>query len=98
MKVLTIIVSIIFLAIQFTNSQTFKSYNNCKVYSVLCEKDTHLDNLILWENNPFIDFWSLPGTNKTSSILVDPRIQHEFEEFLIKGNYNYNVLIDNVEK
>lgn len=98
MRLCSVIVLVIFLAIQFSDGQNYKSYNNCKVYSVLCEKDTHLDNLILWEDNQYIDFWSLPGPNKTSSILVDPRMQHEFEEFLIDGNYNYKILINDVEQ
>lgn len=98
MRLLSVLVLVIFLAIQFSNGQNYKSYNNCKVYSVLCEKDSHLDNLILWEDNPFIDFWSLPGPNKTSSVLVDPKMQQQFEEFLMSGNYNYKILIDNVEE
>ena len=48
--------------------------------------------------NQCIDFWSMPGPNKTSNVLVDPRMQLEFEEFLIQGNYNYKILIDNVQK
>ena len=51
-----------------------------------------------WEHNPLVDFWSLPGLNKTNNILVDPSLQLEFEKFLSYENFNYEILIENVGK
>lgn len=75
-----------------------KSYEGFKVYSVISEKLNDVESLKWWEHNPSIDFWSLPGINKTSNILVHPDHQKEFEEFLSNENFNHKILIENVQK
>lgn len=75
-----------------------KTYEKFKVYSVVSETLGDIENLRFWERSQQIDFWSLPGINKTTSILVDPRLQPEFEEFLSNENFNYEILIENVGK
>lgn len=86
-----------FLAIKFTFCYS-KSYEYFKVYSVTCESRSDVESLKFLEQNPLVDFWSLPGVNKTSNILVDPSFQLEFEEFLSYENFNYEILIENVGK
>jgi Carboxypeptidase activation peptide len=73
-----------------------KSYENFKVYSVYCESRNDVESLKFWELNPMIDFWTSLGANKTTSILVDPSLEGEFEEFLSYENFNYEILIENV--
>lgn len=75
-----------------------KSYEYFKVYSVSCERKSDVESIKFWEHNPLVDFWSFPGVNKTNSILVDPSLQMEFEEFLSYENFNYEILIENVGK
>lgn len=73
-----------------------KSYENFKVYSVPCESRIDVESLRFWEHNPLVDFWTLPGVNKTTSILVDPSLESEFQQFLSYENFNYEILIENV--
>lgn len=76
-----------------------KLYDHFKVYSVSCDSTaSNMEILKFWEHHPKIDFWSRPGINKTNHILVDPRMQTEFEEFLSHENFNYEILIENVGK
>lgn len=76
---------------------SIKTYDAFKVFSIYCEK-SNIESLKFWEHHSLIDFWSQPGINKTSQVLVDPSLQSEFEEFLLCGNFNYETLIENVGK
>lgn len=75
-----------------------KSYENFKLYSVSCLTRGDVENMKLWEHRHQADFWSSPGINKTNNVLVDPSLQSKFEEFLSFGNFNYEILIENVGK
>lgn len=75
-----------------------KSYEDFKVYSVSYARQSDVENIKFWEHNPRVDFWSSPGVNKTNHILVDPKRQREFEEFLSFEKFNYGILIENVGK
>lgn len=73
-----------------------KSYENFKVYDILCVKPSDVKSLRFWEQNPLIDFWTLPGVNKTARVLVAPSLETDFEKFLSYENFNYKILIENV--
>lgn len=73
-----------------------KTYENFKVYSVSCGTKSDVESLKFWDHNPLIDFWTFPGINKTTNILVDPSLESKFEEFLSYENFNYEILIENV--
>lgn len=75
-----------------------KSYEKFKVYSVYFKALSEVENVLYWQHNPLIDFWSQPGINKTNNILVDPSVQMEFERFLSNEKFNYEILIENVGK
>jgi hypothetical protein len=73
------------------------SYQNFKLYSVLCLTKSDVDRLKLWDHNPLIDFCSSPGVNRTSNIVIAPDIESKFVDFLSVENFNYEVLIENIE-
>lgn len=84
------------LAIFETETLASKSYEYFKVYSVTCETKSEVERMKFWDNKPMVDFWSLPGVNRTSKILVGPEMQPVFEDFLLNENFNYKILIANV--
>lgn len=77
---------------------SLKSYDEFKVYSVQYQSMKDVETMNYWEHNPYVDFWSSPGINKTNNVLVDPSMQRKFEEFLSFENFNYDILIENVGK
>lgn len=89
---------ILLLLIALVHIDALRTYENFKVYSVLSESVDDIESLRFWEHNHQVDFWSLPGVNKTTSIMVDPQLQPTFEEFLSSENFNYEILIENVGK
>lgn len=86
------------LVVALVQIDALKTYENFKVYSVVSESLGDIESLRFWERNHLVDFWSLPGINKTTDILVDPQLQPAFEEFLSFENFNYEILIENVGK
>jgi len=90
---------VLLLAIAFVQSQLSesygKSYESYKLYAVVCQQQRDVQSLMTWEHE--LDFWSLPGLHKTSKILVDPSRQSAFEAFLSDENFNYTILIENVQ-
>lgn len=86
-----------FLRSEFACCHT-KSYDDYKVYAISYETQSDVKNIKFWEHNPLVDFWSLPGVNKTNNILVNPSLQTDFEKFLSLENFNYEILIENVEE
>lgn len=97
MKLAVILLAFAILKIEFACCYS-KSYEYFKVYAISYETQSDVENIKFWEHNPLIDFWSLPGVNKTNNILVDPSLQSDFEEFLSLENFNYRILIENVGK
>lgn len=77
---------------------SLKSYDNFKVYSVQYLSMENVETMKYWEHNPYVDFWSFPGVNKTSNVMVAPSMQINFENFLSFENFNYEILIKNVGK
>lgn len=75
-----------------------KSYVNFKVYSVQYRSMENVEAMKYWEHNPYVDFWSFPGVNKTNNVMVAPSMQINFENFLSFENFNYEILIENVGK
>lgn len=73
-----------------------KSYDKFKVYSVQYQSKEDVETMKYWAHNPYVDFWSSPGVNKTNNVLVDPSMQMNFEKFLSFENFNYEILIENV--
>ena len=90
------LISVFVLAIFETKTLASKSYEYFKVYSVTCETKSEAESMMIWNHNPLVDFWSLPGVNRISKILVGPDIQPVFEDFLLSENFNYEILIANV--
>lgn len=84
------------LATLSTATAASKSYENFKLYEVLCVTSSDVEALIVWERNPLIDFWALPGVNKSAAVLVAPSLVKDFEDFLSDENFNYEILIENV--
>lgn len=79
-------------------SASLKSYENFKVYSITCETQDDVENMKRWELNPMVDFWSLPGVNKTIDVLVHPSLQIRLEAFLSYETIGYEILIGNFGK
>lgn len=57
-----------------------------------------VETMKYWQHNPYVEFWSSPGVNKTSNVLVHSSMQINFEKFLSFENFNYEILIENVGK
>lgn len=77
---------------------SLRSYDEFKVYSVQYQSMKDVEAMHYWEHNPYVDFWSSAGVNKTNNVMVDPSMQTKFEEFLSIENFNYEILIENVGK
>lgn len=87
----------LFAFMHISNCST--NYENFKVYSILCETQSDVEKIKLWQhNNPMVDFWSAPGVNKSADIFIDPPLQTKLEEFLSFEAINYEILIENVGK
>lgn len=70
-----------------------------KVWSVTPLTDDHGKLLKQWEDNESIDFWEeISRKGRSSDIMVAPKIQIEFEDFLKDNGIAYELIIDNVER
>lgn len=88
---------LLFALVIFINKPVIsKSYENFKVYSLFCECKNDVETLQFWIHHPMIDFWNLPGVNRSANILINPAIESKFKDFLFHENFNYEVLIENV--
>lgn len=77
---------------------SLKSYDKFKVYSIQYRSMKDVETMKYWQHNPYVEFWNSPGVNKTGNVLVHPSMQINFEKFLSFENFNYEILIENVEK
>ena len=65
-----------------------------KVYEVTHLDDTLMSSILIWENSAGIDFWR---RGRIATVMVHPDIQVNFENFLVLNDYEYKVLIQNVQ-
>ena len=98
--IMKLVALVIVLSVAGINSvkAEIKSYEGFKVYAVHYETKRDLESIKYFEHNPLVDFWSSPGINKTNHISVDPSMQLAFEEFLANGNFDFKVLVENVQE
>jgi len=56
-----------------------------------------LENLLQWENLNGVDFWDQIGVGRTMRVMVPPLVVYPFELFLQENNFEYRLLIEDVE-
>lgn len=74
-------------------------YFRYKVYNAFPKNELENSYLQELEKNPQFDFWSkINKAGNPVSIMVPPKFQEEFENYLTVHDINFETIIENVER
>lgn len=85
------------LALCCSAISAFVSYRGYKAYEVTPTTEQQYEALYKWQHREGVDFWRLYAQGLTSSVMIEPELQGEFERFLRYFNIEHKTLVEDVE-
>lgn len=71
-------------------------YHSFKLYEVTPSKPQIVE-LLNWEYQTGVDFWTKPVAGRASKIMLSPDVQEPFLNFLVRNQIEHKLSVDNVQ-